>query len=186
MARTHCMFVVAAALIAAGPALAASPYAGLETRDIKAVAPERIDDLLAGRGAGYALSAELNGYPGPRHVLDLAEELGLTPVQIGRASALFDAMEAEAKALGAALVAQEHELESLFRHGAIDEATLATKTAEIGAIEARLRATHLKYHLRMSGLLDKTQRAAYDRLRGYAATAGDARDGHGHGHRHQH
>ena len=30
---------------------------------------------------GLALAAELNGYPGPRHVLDLADQLGLTPEQ---------------------------------------------------------------------------------------------------------
>lgn len=44
-----------------------SPYAGLPAREIKALSPEEIADLAAGRGMGLALAAELNGYPGPRH-----------------------------------------------------------------------------------------------------------------------
>ena len=44
-------------------------YAGLQDRPIKAMAPERVADLLAGRGATLALAAELNHFPGPRHVL---------------------------------------------------------------------------------------------------------------------
>ena len=54
------------------------PYAGLESRAIKALAPSEVEDLRQGNGMGMALPAELNGYPGPRHVLDLAEELNLT------------------------------------------------------------------------------------------------------------
>ena len=34
-------------------------------------------DLRAGRGMGLALAAELNGYPGPAHVLELADKLDL-------------------------------------------------------------------------------------------------------------
>jgi hypothetical protein len=60
---------------------------------MKALAPERIEDLLMGRGAGHALSAELNHYPGPKHVLDLATELPLTPMQQQQARDSFAAME---------------------------------------------------------------------------------------------
>ena len=74
----------AAAPLAADPP-PAGPYAGMQQRAIKAMAPERVADILAGRGAGYALSAELNGYPGPRHVIDLAGELALAPEQLRRA-----------------------------------------------------------------------------------------------------
>lgn len=38
----------------AGPASPAQPYAGLQERPIKALDPQRVDDLLAGRGLGYA------------------------------------------------------------------------------------------------------------------------------------
>lgn len=59
------------------------PYAGLETRQIKALSGEPVAELRAGEGMGLALAAELNGYPGPRHVLDLANQLGLTDEQPG-------------------------------------------------------------------------------------------------------
>ena len=49
-----------------------SPYAGQQARQVKALSKAEIEGLLAGRGLGYAKAAELNHYPGPRHVLDLA------------------------------------------------------------------------------------------------------------------
>ena len=50
------------------------PYAGMQARAIKALSAEQIADLKAGRGLSLALAAELNGYPGPRHVLELVEQ----------------------------------------------------------------------------------------------------------------
>src|SRR5687767_11125254 len=52
-----------------------SPYVGQEDRAIKALDAKDVDGLLAGSGMGYAKAAELNGYPGPMHVLELAEKL---------------------------------------------------------------------------------------------------------------
>jgi hypothetical protein len=49
-----------------------SPYAGQQTRAIKALSPEDLAGLLNGEGMGMAKAAELNGYPGPVHVLELA------------------------------------------------------------------------------------------------------------------
>ena len=56
----------------------ANPYAGQQARSIKALSPENIDELRTGAGMGLAKPAELNGYPGPLHVLALAQELRLT------------------------------------------------------------------------------------------------------------
>ena len=50
----------------------ASPYVGLEAREIKALSEEQRQELLDGHGMGLALAAELNHYPGPKHVLELA------------------------------------------------------------------------------------------------------------------
>ena len=58
------------ALAQAGPA--PQPYAGLDVRAVKALSDVQIADLRAGRGMGLALPAELNGYPGPTHVLEHA------------------------------------------------------------------------------------------------------------------
>ena len=71
------------------------PYAGLQTRSIKALSAEQIADLKAGRGMSLALAAELNGYPGPRHVMELGEQLGLTDRQRADVQRLFDQMTAE-------------------------------------------------------------------------------------------
>ena len=89
-------------LALATPALAqhAQPYAGLQERPVKALSEREVADLRAGRGMGLALAAELNGYPGPLHVLEHADALGLTPEQRGRSQALFDAMKADAVPLG--------------------------------------------------------------------------------------
>ena len=100
--------VLLCAGILAGPALAnEQPYAGQEARDIASLSAADIDDLLAGRGWGFALPAELNGYPGPTHVLELADQLGLDAAQRGRIEAIRVAMQAEAQRLGADFVAAE-------------------------------------------------------------------------------
>jgi hypothetical protein len=90
------------------------PYAGLQTRSIKALSAEQIADLKAGRGMSLALAAELNGYPGPRHVLELGEQLSLTDRQRMDVQRLFDQMTAEVVPIGEKLIAQEAELDRVF------------------------------------------------------------------------
>src|ERR687892_2344181 len=72
------------------------PYAGMQARPVKALSDQQIADLRAGRGMGLALAAELNGYPGPLHVLEHADALALTAEQRHRTRSLFEAMKAEA------------------------------------------------------------------------------------------
>lgn len=147
------------------------PYAGLEERSIAALAPERVGDLLAGRGAGYALAAELNHYPGPSHVLQLAETLRLRPDQRARTKEIFSAMQGEARTLGERLVELEAELDRAFRAGGITEPALAELTAKIAAVEGRLRHVHLAAHLKTKAVLAPDQVARYDQLRGYGPQA---------------
>src|SRR5436853_3380990 len=90
------------------------PYAGYEQRPTKALSEQQIADLKAGRGMGLALAAELNGYPGPMHVLELGDRLGLTADQRTRVQALFNDMKAEAVPLGEKLIAQEADLDRQF------------------------------------------------------------------------
>src|SRR3954454_20648622 len=90
------------------------PYAGLEQRAIKALSEQQIGDLKAGRGMGLALPAELNGYPGPLHVLELGDKLELPADHCARVQGLFDSMKSEAVPLGEKLIAQEAELEQQF------------------------------------------------------------------------
>jgi Spy/CpxP family protein refolding chaperone len=144
----------------------AQPYAGLEARRIKALSEGQIEDLWAGRGMGLALAAELNGYPGPMHVLEHADALRLTPAQRAATEALRDRMAGDARAIGARIVALEEELDALFAVGSADTGRLAALTTTIGALNGRLREVHLAAHLAMRDALDEGQRTAYGRLRG--------------------
>jgi Spy/CpxP family protein refolding chaperone len=172
------MLVTAAVLtVLANPALtrpalaqhqhAHAPYAGLDSRDIKALSAEQLADLKAGRGMGLALAAELNGYPGPLHVLELADRLQLSPEQTRRVDSLYRAMQSEAIAAGAKLIRAERELDRQFAAGGITPATLAALTSQIGQRQGELRAVHLKYHLSTTALLSPEQRRQYGELRGY-------------------
>jgi hypothetical protein len=146
----------------------ASPYAGMQARPIKALSAEQIADLKAGRGMSLALAAELNGYPGPRHVLELGEQLGLTDQQRAAVQRLFDNMTAEVLRLGEELISQEAELDRLFARRVVTPSRLDSATAVIGATQTRLRKAHLKYHLLTSDILTATQMERYSQLRGYA------------------
>jgi hypothetical protein len=144
------------------------PYAGMQARAIKALSAEQIADLKAGRGMSLALAAELNGYPGPRHVLELAEQLGLTDQQRADVQRLFEEMTVEVVPIGEKLISQEAELDRLFAHRVVTPSSLGSVMAAIGATQAELRKAHLKYHLITSGLLTAAQMQNYSRLRGYA------------------
>src|SRR3979409_1824036 len=98
---------VVAVMLAVASAIAQTPYGGLEARSIKALSDQQIADLRAGRGMGLALAAELNGHPGPMHVLELADSLALSDQQRARMQELFAAMKAEAVPLGEKLITQE-------------------------------------------------------------------------------
>ena len=80
------------------------PYAGLQQRAVKALSEQQLSDLRAGRGMGLALAAELNGYPGPVHVLELADQLQLSDAQRHRMRELTDQMKAEAVPVGEKLI----------------------------------------------------------------------------------
>jgi hypothetical protein len=177
--------VLAALALAVAPyAIAAEtqPYAGLETRSIKALSDQQIADLKAGRGMGLALAAELNGYPGPTHVLELAEPLGLSAEQRAKVQELLAAMRAETVPLGEKLIAQETDLERLFAGKTITPASLTSSTQAIGTTHAALRAAHLKYHLATVEVLAPTQIQRYAELRGYVGDL-QPKQMHG-GHRH--
>jgi len=90
-----CAVAVFTALSSTAMAQSSQPYSGMQGRPIKAVADQEVADLKAGRGMGLALAAELNGYPGPSHLLELSDKLGLTSDQHSALKGMFDAMKAE-------------------------------------------------------------------------------------------
>jgi hypothetical protein len=144
-----------------------TPYVGFQEREVKALSAQQIADLRAGRGMGLALPGELNGYPGPLHVLELASQLQLSAEQRQRVQQLFEAMKAEAIGVGEKLIEQERALDREFAEQNISLATLTRLTSQIGATQGQLRAVHLKYHLTTSEVLTTHQRHVYAELRGY-------------------
>jgi hypothetical protein len=115
-------------LLASGNAIAETPYAGMQSRPVKALSEQQITDLTAGRGMGMALAAELNGYPGPSHVLELADKLELTPDQIAAVRNLFESMKRDSIPLGAKLIEQERELDQQFASRTITPESLRDAT----------------------------------------------------------
>lgn len=169
------------------PQIGPSPYVGFETREVKTLSTERQEGLKQGRGLSYALAAEMNGLPGPLHVLELAEQLGLDPDQKQRTTTIYNRMRRDAITAGEALIAAEAHLDRMFasRHATPDRVEAQTSVA--AAQEARLRAIHLNAHLAMMEVLTPEQIESYGRLRGYAGGAelpgGHTGQGHaGHGH----
>lgn len=177
------VLLLAASLLLTSSAVGAQPgqpYAGLEKRPIKALSQQQIDDLRAGRGMGLALAAELNGYPGPSHVLELSDRLGLTADQRLEVRRLFEAMKQETVPLGNKLVEQERALEDLFSSRAVTSEALKTSIGAIAETQGQLRESHLKYHLSTAALLDQNQMQRYAELRGYQRPDDSA------GHKHHH
>lgn len=162
--------VRAFALLAAFVLLSAqapSPYAGHASREIKALSDEETADLLAGRGMGLAVAAEMNGYPGPMHVLELADALHLTPEQRAATAALIAPMRERAQQLGRDVVAAEAALERAFVAHTLDSAALQAQVMRIAELRGRLRAVHLETHLAQRAILRPEQLAHYAALRGY-------------------
>jgi Spy/CpxP family protein refolding chaperone len=124
-----------------------------------------------------ALAAELNVYPGPRHVLDMAPMLSLTEEQRTRVQAVFDEMQEEARVLGKELVELERKLDRAFATDAVTEEGLAELMESIGMARASLRFTHLRAHLRTLPLLTDAQRQRYQQARGYGAATAPGKGG---------
>ncbi|MEO8154159.1 MAG: Spy/CpxP family protein refolding chaperone [Rhizobacter sp.] len=180
------LFVLAALAVSfttgaeAPKASQASAYAGQEARDIKAMSPEEVQSYLSGKGMGLAKAAELNGYPGPSHVLALASQLNLTPEQKKLTEALFHSMEEKAVRLGAPLVEEERTLDRSFASKAITPEALASSLARIGELQAKVREAHLEAHLAQVRILTEEQVALYMQMRGYASNGSKADHEHHH------
>jgi Spy/CpxP family protein refolding chaperone len=145
-----------------------SAYAGEESRQIKSLSADDITELRRGGGWGLAKAAELNGMPGPAHLLELKYEIPLTFDQVSKIEAAFMGMKEKAVAEGERLIARERELEEAFRSGTVTDASLKEMISSIEESRAALRYIHLSAHLATPHLLTPQQVAKYVELRGYA------------------
>jgi hypothetical protein len=158
---------------------------GQKAREIRALSEDEIQGLLDGDGLGYARAAELNGYPGPRHVLDLAGSLTLTAEQARQVETIFSIMRDSARVLGRQLVEAERHLDDVFSNGHDSGAVVIALVEAIGRIESRLRYTHLAAHLETADILSESQIEAYAKLRGYHDGADHSRHDTHEGHEDQ-
>ena len=158
---------------------APSPYAGQEGRPIKALSETEMRDLAEGRGMGLAKAAELNSYPGPLHVLELADRLELSQAQRLASEALIPPMREKALALGAQVIAAERDLDRAFAERSVDADYLRRQVEKIASLQGELRANYLETHLAQRAILTLEQIDRYNTLRGYGSST---KSNHHHGH----
>jgi hypothetical protein len=154
-----------------------SPYVGEETREIKALSRDEISGYLSGDGLGLAKAAELNRYPGPKHVLDLADRLQLSKQQRERTQAIFQEMNSQAISLGKQLIEKERLLDSRFAEGNISDGELVQLVSDISALQGTLRTVHLRAHLATRSVLTPEQVKGYNALRGYTQSGSHGQHG---------
>ncbi len=117
-----------------------------------------------GEGFGMAMPADRSGYPGPKHVLELKEELKLTPEQAAAMEKLFAEMKQKALERGREVLNAEQRLEQMFAGGRSED-ELREETYRIASLRAELRWVHLRTHLAARKLLTPHQVDAYIQLR---------------------
>jgi hypothetical protein len=156
-----------------------APYAGLQSREIKSLSDQDIAELRRGGGWGLALPAELNGHPGPKHLLELSEKLDLSKDQIASITLMYEEMRADAIKAGERFITAEAAISTAFAKNNLSKDTLASLLAEAAEARAALRLVHLSRHLSTSALLSQAQIKRYNVLRGYAdEPCANVPDGH--------
>ena len=146
----------------------ASPYAGFQDRKIKSLSNKDIEELRRGGGWGLALPAELNGLPGPLHLLELRSELNLSEEQAKSINLMYQEMRKNAVAAGERFIAAEAKLSQAFENSRIGEEELRSLLSEAALARAELRFVHLSRHLATPELLSQEQIRKYNVLRGYS------------------
>lgn len=146
-----------------------SPYSGEELRTIKSLSEKEIEQYLSGAGMGLAKAAELNHYPGPKHVLELADTLGISAEKKRMLEKIYAEMKTAAIDAGKQIVEMEKVLNDAFTADTITLTQLEHVTKEIGALQATLRFVHLRAHIATKSLMTKHQIHLYDQLRGYTS-----------------
>ena len=145
-----------------------SKYAGQELREIKSLSEADIKELKHGKGWGLAKAAELNGVPGPIHLLEMQKEIKLTSEQIQRINAIFQEMKQKAIKSGVKLIEFERELNRHFANKTITDQLLFDLLDKIAETYKKLRYIHLAAHLKTPTILTSDQLLQYNKLRGYS------------------
>jgi len=150
--------------VGAAPPQAQSQHAASSMQHHHSCLDEESASIERGEGFGMGMTADRAGYPGPRHVLDMAADLKLSSEQHAAMEKIFAAMHDKAIARGKELFESEARLEQMFRDGR-PEADLREQAFRVDSIHAELRWIHLSAHLAAQKILTPEQIAQYTRLR---------------------
>ena len=144
-----------------------SRYAGEESREIKTLSASDIEELSNGSGWGFAKAAELNGVPGPVHMLEMKTEIGLGAKQVQELENLYEWMKKEAIPLGLKFIELERELNNRFADNSMTHELLDDLLEKIADVRKQLRYVHLQAHLKAAEIVSRDQIESYNQLRGY-------------------
>ncbi|WP_277278819.1 hypothetical protein [Thalassospira lucentensis] len=144
-----------------------SPYVGQQHRSIKSLSANDVAELQKGGGWGLAKAAELNGVPGPAHLLELSDQISLSSDQHAAITALYADMKENAIIAGNRLIEAEIALDAAFKAGGLTAEELEGLINTITQSLCRLRYVHLSIHLKTPEILSPDQIAHYNSLRGY-------------------
>jgi Spy/CpxP family protein refolding chaperone len=166
--RVWTVAIAVAALLSAGSSVSWGQHGhghegGHQAAEACAVEFDKV--VAEGRGFGLAFAADQNGYPGPIHVLELKDRLGLTADQESKAQALVHAMFAESKPKSARLLEAEAKLRRLFADRAANATAVQVAAAEVERARSEVRLVHLLAHLKTRELLTENQRRIYHEAR---------------------
>lgn len=153
-----------------------SHYKGMESRDIKTLSEQDIEELRRGGGWGLALPAELNGVPGPAHLLELKDVIPLTAEQVAITEALFEQMKEAAVHAGEKLIQAERDIEKIFAERSVTEQSLLESLQAAESARTELRFIHLSQHYETLQYLSDEQIQTYNQLRGYDSPSNSACD----------
>ena len=145
-----------------------SKYVGEEKREIKSLSESDIEELENGKGWGFAKAAELNGVPGPIHLLEMKKEIRLSSEQIQKIEDIYQKMKKQAIPLGLELIELERRLNNHFANRTITDNLLHKLLGEIVQVRKKLRYAHLSAHLKTPDILTFEQITLYNELRGYS------------------
>jgi hypothetical protein len=146
--------------------------AAREGTGIPALSEALAAGYLDGKAMWQASVAELNHYPSPRRVLELAESLELTEGQRRATTNLHEEARREAIRLGEELVALEQRLNRIFVWNQATADNISRVVLDIGTLQTQLRLTHLVASIRQKPLLTEEQVRRYDELQGRGMDSG--------------
>ena len=130
------------------------------------VSKQEKEALLKGAGLGAGMIAMTNGYPGPKHVLEMGDELELTAAQRESLGKIYGNVKARSVELGTELVEKDEELTALFASGSVSTGEVEKLSREIGELQGRVRAEHLNAHVETFDALTPAQRETLSSMQG--------------------